>query len=224
LSDIDGLINSLTKLIEKKKHIKQGAMQALLTGKKRLDGFSGEWETVSIEKLFNLHAGRDLNVLIFNTKRTETQKHPVYSNALALKGLYGFASSFQYPENAITVTARGTIGYAVNRIKPFNAIGRLLVLIPKININTYFIAEYINYKMHFAIESTGVPQLTAPQIAKYYLVIPPTIEEQTAIATILSDMDAEIEKLQAKLYKYKAIKQGMMQELLTGRIRLLEGA
>jgi type I restriction enzyme S subunit len=224
LSDIDGLINSLQKLIDKKKKIKQGAMQELLTGKRRLEGFSGEWEVKTIGELFALCAGGDLNKEIFNTFKTEKHKYEVYANALAKKGLYGYTTLSKYPSNSITVTARGSIGFAFYRNQPYDAIGRLLVLIPKYKINCFFVSEYINNRVKFAIESTGVPQLTAPQIAKYELKIPPTIEEQTAIANILSDMDREIEALERKLNKYKDIKQGMMQELLTGRIRLLEEA
>jgi type I restriction enzyme S subunit len=224
LSDIDGLINSLQKLIDKKKKIKQGAMQELLTGKRRLEGFSGEWEVKTIGELFALCAGGDLNKEIFNTFKTEKHKYEVYANALAKKGLYGYTTLSKYPSNSITVTARGSIGFAFYRNQPYDAIGRLLVLIPKYKINCFFVSEYINNRVKFAIESTGVPQLTAPQIAKYELKIPPTIEEQTAIANILSGMDSEIEALERKLNKYKDIKQGMMQELLTGRIRLLEEA
>ncbi|MBK4396563.1 restriction endonuclease subunit S [Enterobacter cloacae] len=77
----------------------------------------------------------------------------------------------------------------------------------------------MNQYLSFANESTGVPQLTAPQVAKY-LVNCPSIEEQTAIATILSDMDAELSILEQKLAKVRDLKQGMMQQLLTGRIRL----
>ena len=82
-------------------------------------------------------------------------------------------------------------------------------------------SEYINEFVNFAIESTGVPQLTAPQIAKYSIIIPKSITEQTAIAQLLSDMDAEIEALECRLKKTQSLKQGMMQALLSGKIRLL---
>ncbi|MDD3704476.1 MAG: restriction endonuclease subunit S [Clostridiaceae bacterium] len=221
LSDVDNLISSINKLINKKKNIKQGAMQELLTGKKRLEGYSGEWEERSIWEVFDIYAGGDLNKNIFSSTKNSEYRYEVYSNALERRGIYGFSSRSKYPPNSITVTARGSIGYAIYRRNPFDAIGRLLVLIPKGNINCYFISEYINNRITFAIESTGVPQLTAPQISKYIIKFPLTKEEQDSIATILKDMDAEIEALEQKLNKYKAIKQGMMQELLTGRIRLV---
>ena len=82
-----------------------------------------------------------------------------------------------------------------------------------------FFSNYINHSIHFAIENTGVPQLTAPQVARYSLSVPPE-PEQSAISEILSDMDAEIAALEKRRDKARAIKQGMMQQLLTGRIRL----
>jgi type I restriction enzyme S subunit len=121
-------------------------------------------------------------------------------------------------ENCITVTARGTIGVAYAKDHKFTAIGRVLVLEPKFQVDILFVSEYINNKIEFTIESTGVPQLTAPQIAKYEIKLPEFAEQQ-AVAQILSDMDAEIEALEQKRDKYKALKQGMMQELLTGHIR-----
>ena len=94
------------------------------------------------------------------------------------------------------------------------------MLHPKREIDGRFIAEVINHQITFAIESTGVPQLTAPQISNYSIPVP-SFTEQTAIVCILSDMDAEINELEVKLEKVRQIKQGMMQNLLTGKIRLV---
>lgn len=220
IGDADDLISSLEKLINKKMLIKQGTMQELLTGKKRLDGFSGEWNEINIGNIFDISAGGDLISDCFSSYKTEKYKYDIYSNTISNNGIYGFTSNPRYEENTITVTARGTIGYAIYREKKYDAIGRLLVLKPKANINCYFISEYINNRITFTIESTGVPQLTAPQISKYTIFLP-EYEEQSAIARILSDMDKEIKKLQIKLYKYKNIKRGMMEELLTGKRRLI---
>jgi type I restriction enzyme S subunit len=83
------------------------------------------------------------------------------------------------------------------------------------------VTEYINNFVEFALESTGVPQLTAPQISKHKVALPPTVVEQQAIADVLSDMDNDITALEARLTKARHIKQGMMHNLLTGRIRLV---
>lgn len=220
LSDTDELISSLEKLIEKKRLIKQGTMQQLLTGKKRLPGFSGEWVTKKLGEIFIINAGGDLDKYNFSSIKDEVHCYPIYSNSLYEKGLYGYSPVYTQLENTITVTARGTVGVANYRDHKYSAIGRVLILYPLEKLSGLFISECINNLIDFANESTGVPQLTAPQIAKYEVTIP-SFEEQNAIAEVLSDMDSEIETLEKKRDKYKAIKQGMMQELLTGKTRLI---
>ncbi len=220
LSDVDNAIASLEKLISKKRHIKQGATQQLLTGKKRLSGFTEKWKIKTIGELCEISAGGDLNKDQFSTVMTEPYVYPIYSNSHSNFGLYGFSSYFQHEGNAVTVTARGDVGFAVARFSCFVAIGRLLILKPLKNIDCQFLSEFINEFIDFANESTGVPQLTAPQIAKYEISLP-SKQEQEAIAEVLTDMDNEIVVLEEKLNKTRQLKQGMMQELLTGRIRLI---
>jgi len=234
LSDVDSLIISLEKLIAKKRDIKTATMQELLTGKKRLSGFDknkdykkteigiipDDWEVKSLGDVFNISAGGDFNKKTSNEFKTETYPYPIYSNTASNNGLYGFSNYFTNNSGSITVTARGTLGLANFRDHNFIAIGRVLILEPKILINCKFISEYINNKITFVLESTGVPQLTAPQISKYLIANPP-LSEQKAIAEVLSDMDNEILKLEIRLEKTKNIKQGMMQKLLTGRTRLV---
>lgn len=219
LSDTDALIERLEKLIAKKRNIKQGAMQQLLTGKKRLPGFGGEWEVKKFWEIFEITAGGDLDTDNFSLIQDEQFCYPIYSNALTNKGFYGYTSNYRQEENTITVTARGQVGVSNPRDHKYSAIGRVIILNPIIKLNINFISEYINTFIKFSNESTGVPQLTAPQISKYAILFPKP-EEQNAIATILSDMDAEIENLEQKRDKYTMLKQGMMQQLLTGRIRI----
>jgi len=212
LSDVDGLITGLEKLIAKKRNIKQGAMQQLLQPKEG-------WEVKKLGEIFTITAGGDLDVNNFSLITDEKYCYPIYSNALTNKGLYGFTSEYRQIENTITVTARGQVGVANPRDHKYTAIGRVIMLNPIIELNINFITECINNFIKFNNESTGVPQLTAPQISKYEIIIP-DYKEQTQIATILSDMDAEISFLEQKLEKYKKVKLGMMQELLTGKTRL----
>lgn len=220
LSDTDALISSLEKLIAKRRNIKHGTMQELLTGKTRLPGFSGEWEVKKLGEIFSISAGGDLIKETFSPIKDSKYCYPIYSNSLINKGLYGFSELYRHDENCITVTARGTIGVANVRDHKFDAIGRVLVLKPICELNCLFVSEYLNHRVNFSIESTGVPQLTAPQVSKYQIAFPkPT--EQSAIAQIFSDMDAEIDALEKKLTKYRMIKHGMMQELLTGKTRLV---
>lgn len=221
LSDVDGLLNALEALIAKKQAIKQATMQQLLTGKTRLLGFSGAWEEMRVGDLFDAKAGGDLVQSKYSAVQDNNYPYPIYANGLEQDGLYGFSNYAEEPAKAITVTARGTLGKAFHRKTPFVAIGRLLVLTLRASIDTCFFCEYINYGIHFAVESTGVPQLTAPQVSRYLLPVPPE-PEQRAIASVLFDMDAEIAVLEQRRDKTHAIKQGMMQRLLTGRVRLSE--
>ena len=156
----------------------------------------------------------------FSDVNDDKYQFPIYSNALTNKGVYGFSSAYKYEGNKITVTARGDVGHAFYRNNKFNAIGRLLVLSAKEPCNLYLLTEYINNNVVFSLESTGVPQLTAPQISKYYIALPQTLDEQFAIAEALSDADALIESLEKLIEKKRQIKQGAMQELLTGKKRL----
>ena len=221
LSDVDGLLAALEELIAKKRAIKQAAMQQLLTSKTRLPGFSEKWETKQIDALFESKAGGDFDPTRSSDVQNESYPYPIYANSLSQEGLYGFCNYAENPPEAITVTARGTIGKAFYRDTSFVAIGRLLVLEPKVQMDARFFSNYINHSIHFAVESTGVPQLTAPQITRYSLPVPPE-PEQHAISEILSDMDAEIAALERRRDKTCTIKQGMMQQLLTGRVRLVK--
>jgi type I restriction enzyme S subunit len=146
--------------------------------------------------------------------------YPIYSNALSDSGLYGYCSYADHPADSITITARGTLGFATYRDHKYTAIGRVLVLRQRRNSAAAFFAEFINSRVEFAIESTGVPQLTAPQVGEYRLVVPPP-DEQAAIASVLSDMEAEIAALEARRDKTRDLKKAMMQELLTGKTRLV---
>jgi len=219
LSKWDELIETQTQLIEEKEKQKKGLMQKLLTGEVRFPGFEEGWEVYKIKDLFNLIAGKDLLPKHYSTTRTETHKYPLYSNSLTNNGLYGYYDISQISKNKITVTARGTIGIAKARKKPFNAMGRLLVLDPKKELNIDYCTEYINEQIEVFIESTGVPQLTAPAFSNYQIIIP-SFKEQSRIASLLLAIDEEIQSLKDKLEAIKLQKKGLMQQLLTGKIRV----
>jgi type I restriction enzyme, S subunit len=253
LSDIDGLINSLTKLIEKKKNIKQGAMQELLTGKKRLDGFSGEWvfrtmgnlfkfsggysasrEQLSTEGYSYLHYGDihgsaktfvDIKHEYLEIPKLNIELNKISKDKLLQDGDIVFVDASEDDEGVSRhVVIRNT--QSIPFISGLHTIVAKSKTSELDNLYKEFCFQSQELKKQFSFYAAGikVSGISRSNIIKIVLKIPPTIEEQTAIATILSDMDSETETLQAKLNKYKAIKQSMMQELLTGRIRLLEGA
>jgi type I restriction enzyme S subunit len=178
-----------------------------------------EWEVVRLGEIFNIKAGGDIDKLSYCDIKDKRFQYPIFSNTLENKGLYGYSAKFTYPENCITITGRGTLGHAIPRFEKFNAIIRVLVLIPKFEMNIVFVSEYINNKINFIIESTGVPQLTAPKVAEYYIPLPP-LPEQQRIAEILTQIDQTIEKEQQYKEKLQRTKQGLMQDLLTGKVRV----
>ena len=181
--------------------------------------FPSEWHLRQLGDLFEAKAGGDYVPANSSDVRDNRYPYPIYANGLTQQGLYGFSNCAEEPAGSITVTARGTLGQAFYRDTPFVAIGRLLVLKPKVSLDARFFCEYINYGIHFAVESTGVPQLTAPQVSRYQLLVP-TESEQRAIAEALSDVDGLLNALEALIAKKQAIKQAVMQQLLTGKTRL----
>ena len=178
-----------------------------------------EWDVREFRNQFSISAGGDVNPELSLSEQDTVHCFPIYSNALTNNGLYGYCSYADHPAKSITITARGTLGVATYRDHRYTAIGRVLVLEPKHESAGRFFAEFINGRIKFAIESTGVPQLTAPQISGYRLVVPPP-PEQRAIATALSDVDALLGGLDRLIAKKRDLKQAALQQILTGQTRL----
>ena len=178
LSDVDAPITALEQLITKKRYIKQGVMQQLLTGKKRLPGFSGEWEVKKLGEITKIFVGKDLKEENFSSYADNIFKCPVYSNTVDNEGLYGYYNIAEYQGDSLSVVGRGVgLGTAFNRNGGYGAIGRLLLLFPDINVDTKYLCEYINQRVKIFKESSGIPQLTGISLAKYKIPLPPTIEE-----------------------------------------------
>ena len=178
-----------------------------------------DWDVSSFNEQFRISAGGDVNRRLSADERDDSHPYPIYSNALTNEGLYGYCTHANHPAGSITITARGRIGFATYRSHKFTAIGRVLVLEPRNEISGQFFAEFINDRVWIADESTGVPQLTAPQLGRHVLAIPP-YDEQCAIVTVLSDVDALLDGLDRLIAKKRDLKQAAMQQLLTGRTRL----
>ncbi|HJX18800.1 MAG TPA: restriction endonuclease subunit S [Acidiferrobacterales bacterium] len=249
LSDADALIESLEQLLAKKRHLKQGAMQQLLTGKKRLPGFSGEWEVKVLGDLFNFSGGftasRDqlstdgycylhygdihTSNKTFVDVRSEYQDIPKLNVSLKKVSPVSLLNDGDVIFVDASEDDEGTSKHVVisNPDKtPF--ISGLHTIVAKSRTDELdhlyrrycFQTRAIKTQFRFFAVGTKVSGISKTNIAKITLPVP-SVPEQTAIATILSDMDAELAALEAKLAKARAIKQGMMQQLLTGRIRLI---
>lgn len=212
LSDADAWIESLEQLIAKKRQIKQGAMQELLTGKRRLPGFSGQWETRRLGDVAPLQRGFDLP-----THTITEGPHPVvYSN-----GILNYHAKHQVKGPGVVTGRSGTIGkvtFVESDFWPHNT--SLWVTSFKENVPKYVFYLYSRIGFDRFATGSGVPTLNRNDVHAFRMAVP-SFPEQSAIAAILSDMDTEIESLESKLAKAREIKQGMMQELLTGRIRLV---
>ena len=218
LSDVDDLISSLTKLINKKKSIMQGAMQELLTGKKRLDGFSGDWDEIKLGMISKINTGKKNN-----DDKVPDGIYPFFVRSKQIERI----DTYSFDGEAIIIPGEGNIGEIFHYINGKFDYHQRVYKISNFPTNIY--AKYVFYYIaaffgEYALKNTvkaTVDSLRLPTFEEFIINVPKTIQEQTAIASNLSDMDAEIEALEQKLNKYKAIKQGMMHELLTGRIRLI---
>ena len=178
----------------------------------RFPEFEGEWEDNKIDYFFKISVAGDLKKEELSKFKINEFKYPVYGNALEKKGLLGYYENYKYEENNITVTARGNLGVALLRKKPFNAVGRLIILIPKTELNSYYVTQYINSKFKIYVESTGVPQLTAPSFRLNKIKIP-KLNEQNKIANFLSAIDKKIELMEKKHTLYKNIKKYFLDNL-----------
>lgn len=234
LSDVDSLISSLTKLINKKKKIKQGVMQILLTGKKRLEGFSRDWEKNFLGEIADASSGgtpsrSNPNYYSGNipwVTTSELNDKSIHdTNEHITQEAVNSSSAKIFPEYTVLIAMYGaTIGKLGILAIPASTNQACCALICNKEILDYRFLFYKLLSMREYIISLGCgagqPNISQKIIKSLEISIP-MLPEQTAIASILSDMDAEIEALEQKLNKYKAIKQGMMQELLTGKIRLI---
>jgi len=177
-----------------------------------------DWEVRKLEEIFEITAGGDIEKEFVRDERDDEFKYPVFANAGKNKGIYGYSNKYKVDFNCVTLSGRGEIGIANARFEKFYPIVRLLVLKPKQKMDLVFIENYLN-KLNIHQESTGVPQLTAPQISKYRITLPP-LPEQKAIAQVLSTADAAIHTTEKLIAQKELRKKWLMQQLLTGKKRL----
>ena len=249
LSDTDALIERLEKLIAKKIAIKQGAMQQLLTGKKRLPGFEQkksykrtelgvmpeDWEIKEIGNISDVDPDnlgsstnpdyafkyisledvdcgilRNYAELMFKNAPSRARRKIQHGDILISTVRPNLKSHLLVRDQVRDFIC--STGFSVVRCKDCNTNSEYIF--------NHFFASIINKQIDNLITGSNYPAISSKDVKALLIPIPPSIEEQNAIATILSDMDTEIESLEQKRDKYTMIKQGMMQQLLTGRIRI----
>lgn len=218
LGDVDALLAAQDALIAKKHAIKQGAMQELLTGKRRLPGFSGEWEVKQLGDVAHIKTGSRNN-----EDKVEGGDYPFFVRSEFVERIDGYS----YDCEAILVPGEGKIGeifhyitgrfdvhqrvYAITQFAD-EVVGRFLHL--------YMKAHFGQWAMQNTVKAT-VDSLRLPTFQDFQMRLPSTKEEQVAIVGVLADMDTELTALETQRAKTAQLKQGMMQALLTGRIRLV---
>ena len=249
LSDTDALVESLEQLLAKKRQIKQGAMQELLTGRRRLPGFEAKREEQSLDELFSFSGGHTASrdqlgshghcYLHYGDIHTSTKTYvelpgeretipkldialkKVSPNAMLAHGDVVFVDASEDDEG----TSRHVV---VSNPAALPFIAGLHTIVAKAKSNELgllyrrhcFQTASVKAQFRFFAVGTKVSGVSKSNIRKITVLVPST-EEQTAIAATLSDMDAELTALEARLAKTRLLKQGMAQALLTGRIRLV---
>ena len=236
LSDADSLIESLEQLVAKKRQIKQGTMQALLTGKQRLPGFGGEWKEILLGNVADVLKGKALAkahisssgvypCVLYGELFTKYGRviETVDGHTNSSDGLLSICGDVLMPGS--TTTTGVDLATASALLRDDVAIGGDINIIRSIgcDYDATFMANYLTHarreKVAELAQGITIHHLYGRDLRKLSLVLPP-ISEQIAIATILTDMDTELAELEGRLSKTRQLKQGMMQALLTGRIRL----
>ena len=249
LSDVDALISTTEKLIQKKKNIKQGTMQNLLTGKKRLPGFAKstnykqselgpipeDWEVKSLGEICDVCDGTHDSPIYYD------YGYPFITSKNLINGMIDF-TDIQYiskndydkinerskvDKNDILFSMIGTIGKSVLVLQEPNFAIKNVALFKNTNkCNQLYLKHYLDSDICYSRMSEDAKGSTQTFIPlgyfRTFLVPFPPLAEQTAIANVLSSMDKEIETLNTKLEKYRNLKTAMMQQLLTGKIRLVK--
>ena len=224
LSDADTLIDSLERLLTKKRRIKKGAMQELLTGKKRLPGFSGEWQAKQLGEFSEIIMGQSPSSAHYNNKG---EGLPLIQGNADISGRKTIARVFTTEVTKrghaadILMSVRAPVG-EICRTDFEVCLGRGVCAI-RCSKNDFLYYALVSREPTWAKLSKGstFDSISSADVEKFEIEQPADKTEQTAIATILSDMDAEIATRETKLAKARQLKQGMMQELLSGRIRLV---
>ena len=222
LSDVDGLIAALDKKIAKKRLLKQGAMQQLLTGKKRLPGFTDKWVEKKLGEICSIIMGQSPSSEYYNTQNRGLpliQGNADLENRQQVVRFYTSQITKECEKGDVIFSVRAPVG-AVGKATHKSCLGRGVCAIKTDNDFLYHYLVYIENDWSSFSKGSTFDSINSDELCQLSLVLPQTKKEQQAIATILSDMDKEIADLEAQRDKYRLLKSGMMQKLLTGQIRL----
>jgi type I restriction enzyme S subunit len=236
LSDIDDHLMTLDLELTKKRNIKQAAMQELLTGKRRLPGFEGEWEVKRLAEIGEIKSGgtpstnqpalwdggipwctpTDITALRGQKYLTATAR------TISLAGLE-ISSAETIPSRSLIMTSRATIGECAINLFPMTTNQGFKNIVPSSFVDIEFLYYLMSTQKNGLISLCGGStflEIGKKELSAYKIRLPPDLREQSAISAVLSEIDDELQLLEARLAKASNLKQGMMQQLLTGKIRL----
>ena len=174
----------------------------------RFKGFTDAWEQRKLgDESIEILAGGDID----KNKVTDNGKYPIYANALTNDGIVGYYNDYyRVKAPAVTVTGRGDVGHAQARVLDFTPVVRLLAV--RSNHDCYFLENAIN-NHSVIVESTGVPQLTVPQLSSYDILFPKSIKEESKIGDFFHKFDNLITLHHRKYEKLKNLKQSMLEKM-----------
>ncbi len=228
ISDIDEFIASLEKLIEKKKAIKQGAMQQLLTGKTRLPGFSGKWEKKQLKEFLDYQVGFPFSASRFNAHRglRLVRNRDLKSDDQIVFSDEACGAEYFVQNGDVLIGMDGDFCPCIWKKGKALLNQRVGKLLPKDTVLDKLFIYYAIQKPLIDLQdgtgATTVKHLSHGDVKKLTVLFPPTKQEQEAVSLFLFNIDQAIAKIEGKAKKLYDIKQGMMQQLLTGQIRLIE--
>lgn len=217
LSDVDALMAGLDRLIAKKRDIKKAAMQQLLTGKARLPGFHGDWRSRPLGELAAVSKGTQV-------RSSDLNDAGQFAHLNGGTTPSGFTSKANTKAHTIAISEGGnSCGYVQFMERPYWCGGHCYSVIPN-SVDNRFLYQALKAQQPAIMAlrvGSGLPNVQKTALKAFKVRFPLSPDEQIAIATVLSEMDAELAALEARRNKTRALKQGMMQELLTGRTRLV---
>jgi type I restriction enzyme, S subunit len=234
LGDTDALVESLEDLLAKKRHLKQGALQALLTGNSRLPGFRGRWEVKSLGELADMASGGtppsgnpafydgDIPWVSISDMTKCGKFISTTERNLSRSGLQ-YSAARMWPAGTVLYAMYASLGECSIAATPVCSSQAVLGIRVRSGLHSEFL-YYFLISIKARVKTVGQqgtqPNLNKGMVQSFQLHLP-SLPEQVAIASVLSEMDDEITALEEKLAKARAIKQGMMQVLLTGQIRVV---
>jgi type I restriction enzyme S subunit len=223
LSDVDALLNALDRLIVKRRDLKRGAMQQLLTGQTRLSGFSGKWEVRRLGDVAEIVMGQSPSSSSYNSAGDGLpliQGNADIAYRKAIKRFFTTQVTKRGKAGDVLLSVRAPVG-EVSRTMFDVCLGRGVCAVRPPNDFLYHYLVLLEPSWAKHSKGSTFDSVNSSDVRAVEICLPVGPAEQAAIAAVLSDMDAELEALEQRRAKTAALKQGMMQELLTGRTRLV---